>query len=77
MAASDIRSDIGRACDASCYSELPMSSAYNASMLLYTHRIPTRERGNSLCVQGSSGLIQKAPEPRSKSLRLKRKTTLK
>ncbi|CAB3226040.1 unnamed protein product [Arctia plantaginis] len=77
LAASDLRSDIVRGCDASGYSELPMSSAYNASMLLYTHPIPKRERGNSLCVQGSSGLIHKVPEPRSKSLRLKRKNTLK
>ncbi|CAK1554819.1 unnamed protein product [Leptosia nina] len=34
---------------------------------------PVRERGHSLCVDRTPGLLQIIPEPRSKSLRLKRK----
>ncbi|PZC75998.1 hypothetical protein B5X24_HaOG205249 [Helicoverpa armigera] len=66
LAASDLRSEIG------AYSELPMISAYNTSMHLLTHPMPVRERGHSLSVERSSGLLNRAPEPRSKSLRLKR-----
>lgn len=66
LAASDLRSDVGG------YSELPMISAYNTSMHLLTHPMPVRERGHSLSVERSSGLLNRAPEPRSKSLRLKR-----
>ncbi|CAH0703341.1 unnamed protein product [Spodoptera exigua] len=66
LAASDLRSDIGG------YSELPMISAYNTSMNLLNHPIPVRERGHSLSVERSSGLLNRVPEPRSKSLRLKR-----
>lgn len=66
LAASDLRSDIGG------YNELPMITAYNTSMHLLTHPMPVRERGHSLSVERSSGLLNRAPEPRSKSLRLKR-----
>lgn len=72
MAASELRSDIGRGCDASGYSELPMISAYNPSMQLLAQAMPVRERGHSLSVERSPGLLHRAPEPRSKSLRLKR-----
>ncbi|XP_026737455.1 cyclic nucleotide-gated cation channel subunit A-like isoform X2 [Trichoplusia ni] len=72
IGASELRSDIGRGCDASGYSELPMISAYNTSMHLLTHSVPVRERGHSLSVERSPGLLHRAAEPRSKSLRLKR-----
>lgn len=72
IGASELRSDIGRACDASGYSELPMISAYNTSMHLLTHSVPVRERGHSLSVERSPGLLHRAAEPRSKSLRVKR-----
>lgn len=74
---SEIRSDIVRACDASGYSELPMICADNNSTFQLSHEVPVRERGHSLSVERSPGLLEHAPEPRSKSLRLKRKDTSK
>lgn len=73
MEASELRSEIARVCDASGYSEVPMSSTHDTSMFLLSNPIPVRERGHSLCVERTTGgLLQLGLEPRSKSLRLKR-----
>lgn len=67
---SELKSDGGK-CDVSVYSDLGTSSLYD-SVLLHTQPIPMRERGHSLCVERTTGLLDVIPEPRSKSLRLKR-----
>ncbi|XP_075990975.1 cyclic nucleotide-gated cation channel subunit A-like isoform X2 [Anticarsia gemmatalis] len=78
--ATDLRNDIVRAGDASGYTEFPMIAAPNTATQLYpyvpTHpKPPARERGHSLSVERSPSLVKRAPEPRSKSLRLKDKMT--
>ncbi|CAH0402136.1 unnamed protein product [Chilo suppressalis] len=72
MEASELRSEIAKVCDASCYSEVHSSSTHDNTMFL-SNPIPVRERVQSLCVERTSGgLLQLGLEPRSKSLRLKR-----
>ncbi|KAL4717615.1 hypothetical protein ACJJTC_000764 [Scirpophaga incertulas] len=72
LEASELRSEIARVYDASGYSEVPLNSIPDNSMFL-NNPLPVRERGNSLCVERTSGgLIKQGLEPRSKSLRLKR-----
>lgn len=70
--ASELRSDLARVCDASGYSEIPLNSTRETSMFLLSNSIPVRERGHSLSVERTPGLLALAPEPRSKSLRLKK-----
>ncbi|KAG6458023.1 cyclic nucleotide-gated cation channel subunit A [Manduca sexta] len=70
--ASELRSEMARVCDASAYSDAQISSPHDTSMLLLSHPILVRERGHSLSVERTPGLLHVAPEPRSKSLRLKR-----
>ncbi|XP_053624098.1 cyclic nucleotide-gated cation channel subunit A-like isoform X4 [Plodia interpunctella] len=72
MEASELRSEIARTCDVSGYSEIPMSSTHDTSLFLLSNPIPIRERGHSLSVERTTELLKFAPEPRSKSLRLKR-----
>ncbi|XP_028164639.1 cyclic nucleotide-gated cation channel subunit A-like, partial [Ostrinia furnacalis] len=73
MGAPELRSEIARVCEASGYSEMPISSTHDTSMFLLSNPIPVRERGRSLCVERTpGGLLQLGLEPRSKSLRLKR-----
>ncbi|KAJ0184110.1 hypothetical protein K1T71_000533 [Dendrolimus kikuchii] len=71
MEASELRSEFARVCDASEYS-VPMSSTHDTSMLLLSQPLPVRDRGYSLCVERTTDLLHATPEPRSKSLRLKR-----
>lgn len=74
MEASELKSEIARVCDTSGYSEVPLSSTNDASMFLANNPIPVRERGHSLCVESTpGGLLELGLEPRSKSLRLKRR----
>ncbi|XP_045510000.1 cyclic nucleotide-gated cation channel subunit A-like [Colias croceus] len=68
---SELRSDVIKVCDAASYREVPSSSTQYVSMLYTNH--PIRERGHSLCVDRTPGLLHITPEPRSKSLRLKKK----
>ncbi|XP_047525066.1 cyclic nucleotide-gated cation channel subunit A-like [Pieris napi] len=56
---------------ATSYMESPSCSTQYGSTVDASH--PVRERGYSLCVDRSPGLLEITPEPRSKSLRLKRK----
>nr|XP_032527728.1 cyclic nucleotide-gated cation channel subunit A-like [Danaus plexippus plexippus] len=66
---SELRSDIIRSCDGASYSAMPspiQSPSYYASSY------PIRERGHSLTVESTPGLLPITKEPRSKSLRLKR-----
>lgn len=69
--ASELKSEFARACDASVYN-VPMSLPQDTSMLLLSQPLPVRERGHSLCVERTTDLLHPTPEPRSKSLRLKR-----
>ncbi|XP_049886204.1 cyclic nucleotide-gated cation channel subunit A-like isoform X2 [Pectinophora gossypiella] len=73
LQASELRSDVARGCEASGYSDIaiPMCSAQDASMLFLSNPLPARERGYSLSVERTPGLFHL--QPRSKSLRIKRK----
>ncbi|XP_012548956.1 cyclic nucleotide-gated cation channel subunit A isoform X2 [Bombyx mori] len=68
--ASELKSEIAKDL-ASGYSEAPMTSV-NDSSLVASQSMPLRERGHSFCVLRTTALLHAPPEPRSKSLRIKR-----
>lgn len=74
MQASELRSDVARGYDASGYSDTAMSSNQinDAALFIISNPMPVRERGHSLSVERTPELLQVIPEPRSKSLRLKK-----
>lgn len=74
MQASELRSDVVKGYDASGYSEIALSSNQinDASLFILSNPMPVRERGHSLSVERTPELLHVFPEPRSKSLRLKK-----
>ncbi|XP_059057530.1 cyclic nucleotide-gated cation channel subunit A [Achroia grisella] len=72
LEASELRSEAARCGEASGYSEIHLSSIQDNSIFLHSNPFPIRERGHSLSVERSPSLLELTPEPRSKSLRIKK-----
>ncbi|XP_072930266.1 cyclic nucleotide-gated cation channel subunit A-like [Epargyreus clarus] len=67
---SELRSEVAAGYDSSAFKDGRFSAVQVPPMHYLNY--PARERGHSLTVERSPGLLHVTPEPRSKSLRLKR-----